>query len=304
MKKSGNKSGLRGFMSTLAAMLLTAAMSITALADGVFAGDITITNVLAGYEYKVFEVLDCIAAGGNDSVFMATENWKEFLKTNQNAVAMLTPQENNGQYPMAEKGDELYTVNMESDKAVREAFAADVLKYAAENGIEATESRTAGEGDSEVSFTGLMLGTYVIDTAGRARIIVMWDMEWQSEIKESYKPEAQGAGDGAEAEGDAQTRETGSGAANGGSALESSVTETGNGTETDNAEAARGAEESGNSQDAAADTETENGEESAESPASAEDKVPEGKSMVPVVIVAAVIVLAVAVALVFVKGKK
>ena len=52
-------------------MLLTASMSITALADGIFAGDITITDVAAGYEYKVYEVLDNIAAGGEASIFIA-----------------------------------------------------------------------------------------------------------------------------------------------------------------------------------------------------------------------------------------
>ena len=64
MKNKNNRKGFGNIISILAAMLLTASMSITALADGIFAGDITITDVAAGYEYKVYEVLDNIAAGG------------------------------------------------------------------------------------------------------------------------------------------------------------------------------------------------------------------------------------------------
>ncbi len=183
--------GFKRFIIALAAMLLTASMSITALADGNFAGDIIITETVEGYEYKIYEVLDCIAAGGDDSVFMAAESWKEFLKTNENAMAMLIPKENDGNYPMADEGSELYTVNLESDKATRQAFAADVLEYARENGVDAYGSITAEGGEGKVIFEYVPLGIYVIDTADRARITVMWDMDWQSEIKESYKPETE-----------------------------------------------------------------------------------------------------------------
>ena len=93
MKNTGNRKGFKGFAAALAAVLLAASLSHTALADGDFSGDITVKNVVAGYEYKVYEVLDCIAAGGETSIYMATEEWKDFLETNENAIAMLTPTE-------------------------------------------------------------------------------------------------------------------------------------------------------------------------------------------------------------------
>lgn len=267
MKKTGNRRRFRSIIPTLAAMLLAASMSITVLADGEFAGDITVTNVAAGYEYKVYEVLDCIAAGGEDSIFMAAESWKEFLKTNENAVAMLIPEENDGNYD--EEGD-LYTVNMESDKAVRQAFAEDVLKYAEENGIKATDSRMAEAGDREVSFKELMLGIYVIDTAGKARVTVMWDMDWQSEIKESYKPETEEKPEIQE-------------------------------------EAAGSVEEGSTDENAAADaenTETEGIEESVEAPLLVVEEAPKENSNAPVIIVAAIVVLAGASGFLFMKKKR
>ena len=164
MKNTGNRKGFKGFAAALAAVLLAASLSHTALADGDFSGDITVKNVVAGYEYKVYEVLDCIAAGGETSVYMATEEWKDFLETNENAIAMLTPTEYES--GMTDADSKVYTVNMESDKAARKAFAADALQYAQENGIEPTETRTAQDGERDVAFLGLNLGIHVVDTAG------------------------------------------------------------------------------------------------------------------------------------------
>ena len=53
MKNTGNRKGFKGFAAALAAVLLAASLSHTALADGDFSGDITVKNVVAGYEYKV-----------------------------------------------------------------------------------------------------------------------------------------------------------------------------------------------------------------------------------------------------------
>lgn len=187
-KNTGKKGNLKKIMITLSAFILTLTIPIIALADGNFAGNITITKAVEGYEYKVYEVLECIGAGGEDSLFMSKENWTEFLRTNENAVAMLTPAENDGHY-RADEGSDLYTVNMESYKAVRQAFAEDVLEYAKENGIDAYESITAEE--SKIIFEYVPLGIYVVDTADKARITVMWDMDWESEIKESYEKAAE-----------------------------------------------------------------------------------------------------------------
>lgn len=268
MKKTGNRRGFRGFILLLAAMILATSLPIIALADGTFEGDITVTNVAAGYEYKVYEILDTVGAGGEDSIFMATESWKDFLETNENAMAMLMPNDNDAYKMDAES--KLYTVNMESDKAVRQAFAEDVLKYAEENGIEATESRTAEEGDREVSFTRLMLGIYVIDTAGKARVTVMWDMDWQSEIKESYKPETE---------------------------EKTEIQE----------EAASSVEEGSTDENVAADaenTETERVGESVETPLPVVEEAPKENSNAPVIIVATIAVLAVASGGLFMKKKR
>ena len=282
MKNTGNRKGFKGFAAALAAVLLAASLSHTALADGDFSGDITVKNVVAGYEYKVYEVLGCIAAGGETSVYMATEEWKDFLETNENAIAMLTPTEYES--GMTDADSKVYTVNMESDKAARKAFAADALQYAQENGIEPTETRTAQDGERDVAFLGLNLGIHVVDTAGRARVVVMWDMGWESEITESYKPEA-----------DTSTETAAS-------STESTAENSAESAEKAMIQAAAGEtqEESGATEDGA-DAEKESMEST--EPESAEESAEENSSA-PVIIVAAVAVLAVAAGIVYMKRKR
>ncbi len=283
MKNTGNRKGFKGFAAALAAMLLAASLSHTALADGDFSGDITVKNVVAGYEYKVYEVLDCIAAGGETSVYMATEEWKDFLETNENAIAMLTPTEYES--GMTDADSKVYTVNMESDKAARKAFAADALQYAQENGIEPTETRTAQDGERDVAFLGLNLGIHVVDTAGRARVVVMWDMGWESEITESYEPEAD-TGTETAAAGTESTAE------NSAESAEKAMIQ---------AAAGEAPEESGATEDGA-DAEKESMEST--EPESAEEAAEENSSVPVVIIMAAVAVLAVAAGIVYMKRKR
>lgn len=283
MKNTGNRKGFKGFAAALAAVLLAASLSHTALADGDFSGDITVKNVVAGYEYKVYEVLDCIAAGGETSVYMATEEWKDFLETNENAIAMLTPTEYES--GMTDADSKVYTVNMESDKAARKAFAADALQYAQENGIEPTETRTAQDGERDVAFLGLNLGIHVVDTAGRARVVVMWDMGWESEITESYEPEAD-TGTETAAAGTESTAE------NSAESAEKAMIQ---------AAAGEAPEESGATEDGA-DAEKESMEST--EPESAEEAAEESSSAPVVIIMAAVAVLAVAAGIVYMKRKR
>lgn len=283
MKNTGNRKGFKGFAAALAAVLLAASLSHTALADGDFSGDITVKNVVAGYEYKVYEVLDCIAAGGETSVYMATEEWKDFLETNENAIAMLTPTEYES--GMTDADSKVYTVNMESDKAARKAFAADALQYAQENGIEPTETRTAQDGERDVAFLGLNLGIHVVDTAGRARVVVMWDMGWESEITESYEPEADTGTETAAA----STEPT---AENSAESAEKAMIQ---------AAAGEASEESGATEDGA-DAEKESMEST--EPESAEEAAEENSSAPVVIIMAAVAVLAVAAGIVYMKRKR
>lgn len=283
MKNTGNRKGFKGFAAALAAVLLAASLSHTALADGDFSGDITVKNVVAGYEYKVYEVLDCIAAGGETSVYMATEEWKDFLETNENAIAMLTPTEYES--GMTDADSKVYTVNMESDKAARKAFAADALQYAQENGIEPTETRTAQDGERDVAFLGLNLGIHVVDTAGRARVVVMWDMGWESEITESYEPEA----------------DTGTETAAAGT--ESTAENSAESAEKARIQAAAGeAPEEGGATEDGADAEKESMEST--EPESAEEAAEENSSAPVVIIMAAVAVLAVAAGIVYMKRKR
>ena len=283
MKNTGNRKGFKGFAAALAAVLLAASLSHTALADGDFSGDITVKNVVAGYEYKVYEVLDCIAAGGETSVYMATEEWKDFLETNENAIAMLTPTEYES--GMTDADSKVYTVNMESDKAARKAFAADALQYAQENGIEPTETRTAQDGERDVAFLGLNLGIHVVDTAGRARVVVMWDMGWESEITESYEPEADTGTETAAAN-------TESTAENSAESAEKAMIQ---------AAAGEAPEESGATEDGA-DAEKESMEST--EPESAEEAAEENSSAPVVIIMASVAVLAVAAGIVYIKRKR
>lgn len=270
----GRKGYLKRLTMALSAVILSLFIPITVLADGEFAGDIIISNALAGYEYRVYEVLECIGAGGDDSVFMATKSWKEFLKTNENAVAMLVPKENDGNYPMADEGSDLYTVNMESSKEVRQDFAADILEYARENGIDAYESITA-EG-SKVIFEYVPLGIYVIDTADKARITVMWDMGWESEIKESYKPEAETADTSTEAVGKTETKQ----------------------------EAVNNTEENSDMKTDTQNAEAESEEKTEEEPLTAGEEASKGDRNVPIIIVIVAVALAMSAILLFVRKKK
>ena len=52
------KVDLKRIMAVFSAVLMIVCMPITALADGLFEGDIIITNVLPDYEYKIYEVLE------------------------------------------------------------------------------------------------------------------------------------------------------------------------------------------------------------------------------------------------------
>ncbi len=196
---------------------------------------------------------------------------------------MLTPTEYES--GMTDADSKVYTVNMESDKAARKAFAADALQYAQENGIEPTETRTAQDGERDVAFLGLNLGIHVVDTAGRARVVVMWDMGWESEITESYEPEA----------------DTGTETAAAGT--ESTAENSAESAEKAMIQAAAGVapEESGATEDGA-DAEKESMEST--EPESAEEAAEENSSAPVVIIMAAVAVLAVAAGIVYMKRKR
>lgn len=174
MRKAVN---LKRVMAILSVIVLIIFMPVTALADGIFAGDIIITNVVADYEYRIYEVLD-IDSFAEDTYFRPTDNWKDFVQTNGSAAELLIPD-----------GSGSYAINKEAGKETQRAFAKAVVEYADQNGIAPSASKRAEEGDTEISFSQVMLGVYVIDTAGRPRLTIMWDLEWRSEIKESYKPE-------------------------------------------------------------------------------------------------------------------
>lgn len=185
--------------------------------------------------------------------------------------------ENAGSYPMAEATSELYMVNMESDKAVRQDFAANALEYAKANGIEAYESITAESGGSNVTFEYAPLGIYVVDTAGKARITVMWDMDWESEIKESYKSETETTDTSTEIEEKTEIQQ----------------------------DAADNTEENSADENMEADTpmETEGEEYAVEDPLSAGEEAPETASKAPVMIVVVGVVLALVVGMLFIKNR-
>lgn len=255
---------------------------------------------------------------GESSVYAAVEGWQDFLDTNENAIAMLTPTEYDSE--MISEGCKAYTVNMESDKAARKAFAADALQYARENGIEPTQSITAQDGDSEVTFLYLPLGIHVVDTAGRARVVVMWDMGWESEITESYNPEEdKAAGAGSEAAANsAEAGNAGTGAS--GSSTEAGSTGTGAldnsgeaaGTGTGETEKDMLQQESGMIEESSAGengTDAENAEveslvASVDTPSHAEEAASKGSSTPVILVVAVVVIVAVAAGVIFLRKKK
>ena len=135
--------------SLLLAIILVFALATTAFAAGE-TGSITINDAVVGQTYTIYQILDLESynASANAYAYKATTAWNTFI--NSDAIK--------GTY--VEVDDQGYVTW--KDGADAAAFAKAAQKYAKDNSITNQGSVTATT--TTVSFTGLDLGYYLVDT--------------------------------------------------------------------------------------------------------------------------------------------
>ena len=135
--------------SVLLALVMALALTATAFAEGE-TGSITINDAVVGQTYTIYQILDLESynASANAYSYKATTVWNTFI--NSDAIKG-TYVEVDAQGYVTWKGD--------ADAA---AFAKLAQKYAKDNSITNQGSVTATS--TTVSFTGLDLGYYLVDT--------------------------------------------------------------------------------------------------------------------------------------------
>ena len=133
----------------LLALALILALSVTAFAEGE-TGSITISDAVVGQTYTIYQILDLESynASANAYAYKATTAWNTFI--NSDAIK--------GTY--VEVDAQGYVTW--KDGADAAAFAKAAQKYAKDNSITNQGSVTATT--DTVSFTGLDLGYYLVDT--------------------------------------------------------------------------------------------------------------------------------------------
>lgn len=145
----------------IVSFLLTMAM-VLAMTTNVFAaqgtnsntGTITIDNAVKDQEYTIYQIL-VLESYNTDSKaysYKVADAWKDWIKKDGNTVA-------NDYLTVDANGYVTWKGNGNADAA---AFAKEALKYAKDNGIKNAGSTTAT--DSTVTFEGLNLGYYLVDT--------------------------------------------------------------------------------------------------------------------------------------------
>lgn len=154
--------------SVLLAMVMVLAMGVTAFAtepegDGGNTGKVTINNAIPGKEYSIYKIFnqENYKDTGNGSFqgsYTVEPDWKDFINnTALNPIFVVK----NG-YVAIKDG-------VDADALAAE-FAQNALAYAKANGISPVKTATAGaaaEGKetTEVEFTGLAMGYYLVDSS-------------------------------------------------------------------------------------------------------------------------------------------
>lgn len=122
-------------------------------------GEITITNAIPEQEYSIYEIFQ-LESYNNDakaySYKLVSEDWKPFYANGAEGAPYVSID-----------GQGYVTLKSGADMA---AFAKAAIKFAEDNGIEPTETKTAGkaaEGAETVrlEFTGLELGYYLVSSS-------------------------------------------------------------------------------------------------------------------------------------------
>ncbi len=140
-------------MAALLCFALTPAAAFAASGTNDNSGSIKIENAKDGYVYKAYQILQLeeYNTEANAYLYKASAGWSEWLA---GQTAFVSVDEN---------GYVSWVGSAESQQADAAAFAQQAVEYAVANSIPATAEATAqGAG---VTFTGLNLGYYVVDSS-------------------------------------------------------------------------------------------------------------------------------------------
>lgn len=153
---------MKKMFAVVLALVMTMALSVTAFAasgTNTNNGTITINNAVPGETYSIYQILklESYDTDAGAYSYKATSEWESWLKTQTSYVSI-----------DAESGYVTWVAS--SDEATVAAFAKLALAYAESNNITATKSDTApaaaeGQTTSTVTFSGLNLGWYLVDTS-------------------------------------------------------------------------------------------------------------------------------------------
>ena len=145
------KKAMKKLMAALLAVAMVCAMAIPAWADGgATTGSITIDKAVSGETYTIYKMFDLNSYDPTAGTYSYTvvSAWEDFFKDGAAGNSYITLE--NG-HPTWVKG------------AQAADFAKAALAYATEKNITATKKETATS--NTVSFTGLDLGYYLVDTS-------------------------------------------------------------------------------------------------------------------------------------------
>ena len=157
---------MKKLFAVLVALALVLTMGTTFALAAETTGTITITKAYPGSEYKVFKMLNFTPnnAAGDKGIYTIVDGWADFFNK--------APATDYFKVVTVGEGDEAQTTVVLKDgvTAVDQKLAKAALNYATEKSIAAVATSTApaaeeGKDRSEVKFTGLDLGYYVIDTS-------------------------------------------------------------------------------------------------------------------------------------------
>ena len=149
---------MKKIISLILALMLIASLSVTAFADEIETGSITINGVGTGVTYEIYKLLDLesydVTAGAYS--YKANAAWVDFFASEEAKAYMATD------------ADGYVTWAMTEDDDTKAAFAKLALAYAKENDIDPVKSsKNDGEfviTDNAGKFSDLELGYYLVDS--------------------------------------------------------------------------------------------------------------------------------------------
>ena len=141
-------------------MLLVSGLKATNVFADEVKGTITINKAVVGETYSIYKILTLETYDGNDHyIYRVTDTWEDFITSEegQQYLTVVTPPVENGK-----TGDAYVTWVTGADKV---AFAQAALKYAEDHNIKPATGHSKVADATTVTFTGLELGYYLVDSS-------------------------------------------------------------------------------------------------------------------------------------------